>query len=40
MEIKSAILNFKDANGEYVSLEFQSSQISIKFDYDGDVPDG
>ena len=34
------ILNFKDANGEYVSLEFQSSQISIKFDYDGDVPDG
>ena len=25
---------------EYVSLEFQSNEISIKFDYDGDVPDG
>ena len=34
------ILNFKDAKEEYLSLEFQSSQISIKFDYDGDVPDG
>ncbi len=34
------ILKFEDDDGEYVSLEIQGSQISIKFDYAGDVPDG
>ena len=33
------ILNFKDANGEYVNIEFQKSKINIKFDYEGELPD-